>query len=47
MPKGIKNAVNIDKKNGNQLWQEAIKSELKERGGDSNRLSENSLSYGF
>jgi hypothetical protein len=30
VPKGIKNAINIDKKNGNQLWQEAIKTELKQ-----------------
>jgi hypothetical protein len=27
--KGIKNAIDLDKKNGNQLWQEAIKTELK------------------
>jgi hypothetical protein len=25
VPKGIKNAIDIDKKNPNQLWQEAIK----------------------
>jgi hypothetical protein len=30
VPKGIKNAIDIDKKNGNQLWQEAIKTELKQ-----------------
>jgi hypothetical protein len=24
VPKGIKNAIDIDKKNGNQLWQQAI-----------------------
>jgi hypothetical protein len=29
VPKGIKNAIDLDKKNGNQLWQEAIKTELK------------------
>jgi hypothetical protein len=29
VPKGIKNAIDIDKKNGNQLLQEAIKTELK------------------
>jgi hypothetical protein len=28
--KGIKNAIDLDKKNGNQLWQEAIKTELKQ-----------------
>jgi hypothetical protein len=27
--KGIKNAIDLDKKNENQLWQEAIKTELK------------------
>jgi intein-encoded DNA endonuclease-like protein len=59
--KGIKNEIDLDKKNGNQLWQEAMKTELKQltkyrlsdihstrsRGGYSNRLSENSLPYGF
>jgi hypothetical protein len=30
VPKGIKNAFDLDKKNGNQLWQEAIKTELKQ-----------------
>jgi hypothetical protein len=30
VPKGIKNAIDLDKKNGNQLWQEAIKTELKQ-----------------
>jgi hypothetical protein len=30
VPKGIKNAIELDKKNGNQLWQEAIKTELKQ-----------------
>jgi hypothetical protein len=29
-PKGIKNATNLDKKNGNQLWQEAIKTDIKQ-----------------
>jgi hypothetical protein len=29
VPKGTKNAIDLDKKNGNQLWQEAIKTELK------------------
>jgi hypothetical protein len=28
--KGIKNAIDLDKKNGNQLWQEAFKTELKQ-----------------
>jgi hypothetical protein len=28
LPKGIKNAIDLDKKNGNQLWQEAINTEL-------------------
>jgi hypothetical protein len=28
--KGIKNAIDLDKKNGNQLWQEGIKTELKQ-----------------
>jgi hypothetical protein len=30
VPKGIKNAIDLDKKNGNKLWQEAIKIELKQ-----------------
>jgi hypothetical protein len=30
VPKGIKNAIDLDKKNGNQLWQGAIKTELKQ-----------------
>jgi hypothetical protein len=30
VPKGIKNAIDLDKKNGNQFWQEAIKTELKQ-----------------
>jgi hypothetical protein len=25
VPKGIKNAINLDTKNGNNLWEEAIK----------------------
>jgi hypothetical protein len=29
VPKGIKNAIDIDKKNGNKLWKEPIKTELK------------------
>ena len=29
VPKGIKNAINLDKKNGNHLWEEVIKTELK------------------
>jgi hypothetical protein len=29
VPKGIKNIIDLDKKNGNQLWQEVIKTELK------------------
>jgi hypothetical protein len=57
--KGIKNAIDLGKKNGNQLWQEAIKTELKQltdyqtfivldSGEDiPTRLSENSLPYGF
>jgi hypothetical protein len=28
--KGIKNEIDLDKKNGNQLWQEAVKTELKQ-----------------
>jgi hypothetical protein len=28
--KGTKNAIDLDKKNGNQFWQEAIKTELKQ-----------------
>jgi hypothetical protein len=59
VPKGIKNSIDLDKKNGNQLWQEAIKTDLKQLteyqtflvqdswGGHSDRLSENSLPYGF
>jgi hypothetical protein len=31
VPKGIKNTIDLDKKDGNQLWQEAIKTELKQR----------------
>jgi hypothetical protein len=30
VPKGIKNAFDLDKKNENQFWQEAIKTELKQ-----------------
>ena len=30
VPKGIKNAINLDKKNGNNLWEEAIRTELKQ-----------------
>jgi hypothetical protein len=30
VPKGIKNAINLDKKNGNHLWEGAIKTELKQ-----------------
>jgi hypothetical protein len=30
VPKSIKNAIDQDKKNGNQLWQEAIMTELKQ-----------------
>jgi hypothetical protein len=29
VPKGIKNAINLDKKNSNHLWEEAIKTDLK------------------
>jgi hypothetical protein len=29
VPKGIKNAIDLDKKNGNQLWQETIRTVLK------------------
>jgi hypothetical protein len=59
VPKGIKNIIDLDKKNENQLWQEDIKTELKQLtdyqtfivldsgGGYSDRLSENSLPYGF
>jgi hypothetical protein len=59
VPKVIKNAINLDKKNGNQLWQEAIRTELNQLndyqtfivldsgGGYSDRLSENSLPYAF
>jgi hypothetical protein len=28
--RGIKNAIELDKKNGNQLWQEVIKTGLKQ-----------------
>jgi hypothetical protein len=30
VPRGIKNAIYLDKKNGNNLWQEANKTELKQ-----------------
>jgi hypothetical protein len=30
VPKGIKNAISLDKKNKNNLWQEAIETELKQ-----------------
>jgi hypothetical protein len=30
VPEGIKNALNLDKKNGNNLWEEAIETELKQ-----------------
>ena len=30
VPKGIKNAINLDKKNGNNLWEKASKTELKQ-----------------
>jgi hypothetical protein len=30
VPEGIKNAINLGKKNGNNLWEEAIKTELKQ-----------------
>jgi hypothetical protein len=58
-PKGIKNAIDLDKNNGSHSWQEAIKTELKQLtdyqtfivldsgGGYSDRSSENSLPYGF
>jgi hypothetical protein len=29
-PKGIKNEIDLDKKNGNQLWKEAMKTEIKQ-----------------
>jgi hypothetical protein len=59
VPKGIKNESDLDKKNRNQLWQEAIKKEFKQLtdyqtfmildsgGGYSDRSSENSLPHGF
>jgi hypothetical protein len=28
--KGIKNAIDLHKKNGNQLWKQAVKTELKQ-----------------
>jgi hypothetical protein len=30
VPRGIKNKIDLDQKNGNQLWQEVIKTELKQ-----------------
>jgi hypothetical protein len=30
VPKGIKNEIDLDNNNGNQLWQEAIETELKQ-----------------
>ena len=30
VPKGIKNAINLDKKNGNNLWEEEVRTELKQ-----------------
>jgi hypothetical protein len=30
VPKGIKNAIDLDKKNGNSLWHDAIKTEIKQ-----------------
>jgi hypothetical protein len=58
VPKIIKNANDLGKKNGYQLWEEAIKTEIKQftdfqtfivlySWEYSNRLSENSLSYRF
>jgi hypothetical protein len=32
VPRGIKNAIHLDRKNGNNLWQEAIKTELMSEG---------------
>jgi hypothetical protein len=29
VPKGIENATDLDNKNGNQVWRESIKTELK------------------
>jgi hypothetical protein len=29
VPKGIKNAIDLDKKNGNQLWQESLRQRLR------------------
>jgi hypothetical protein len=59
VPRGIKNAIDLDKKNENYLWQEAINTELEQLtdyqtflvldsgGGYYNRISENSLPYGL
>ena len=30
VPKGIKNSIDLDKKNGSNLWEEAIRTELKQ-----------------
>ena len=30
VPRGIKNAIELDRKNGNTLWKDAIKTELKQ-----------------
>jgi hypothetical protein len=30
VPKGVKNAIDLDKNNGNQLWQKAIETKLKQ-----------------
>jgi hypothetical protein len=32
VPRGIKNAIHLDRKNGNNLWQEAIKTEIMSEG---------------
>ena len=59
VPKGIKNAIELDKKNGNSLCQDAIKTERMQltdyqtcintgfRGGYSDGLPENSKPYVF
>jgi hypothetical protein len=59
VPKGIKNEIDLDKKNENQLWQENIHTDLKQLtdyqtfivlhsgGGYFDRISENSLPYDF
>jgi hypothetical protein len=57
LPRGIKNAVHLDRKNGNNLWQEDVKTEHKQLtnyhgfivldsgGGCSQWLSEDSVSH--